>query len=171
MEQSTPAIRIKCERHFALGRQTPLPTTPQIPGAFAPAVAPPAPAKPLCSVGPPGFAPRSEAPASTGNCSPDCRDVAEGSDNPYAHRFPCLRSDFEPIKIQLRPLKEAPQRKSKQNRCGYSASVRHTRHSDSTDFVRDNSVNTRAVSQQPPPLLPNPLPERMDKNTPDEDGF
>ena len=71
------------------------------------------------NVGPPGCARRSEAPAPRGVCSPDCRVVAEGSEIRYAHRFPCLKSDFEPIKIWLRTFNDAPQPKSKQNRYGY----------------------------------------------------
>ena len=43
-EQNTPAIRIERERPFAVAGQTPLPTTPQIPGAFVSTIAPPAPA-------------------------------------------------------------------------------------------------------------------------------
>jgi len=89
----------------------------------------------------------------------------------YAHWFPCLKSDFEPIKILSRPLNDAPQPKSKQNHCGYCESVRHTRHSDCPDFLRDYTVNTRAASQQPPPPPSNPLPERIDEDVPGEDGF
>ena len=47
--------------------------------------------------------------------------------------------------------------------------MRHTRHSDCSDFLRDYSVNTRAVSQQPPPLPPNPLRGRIDEDMPGED--
>jgi len=94
VEQNTPAICIERARPFAVAGQTPLPTTPQIPGAFVSTIAPPAPAKPSGNVGPPGFTRRSEALAPTGVCSPDCRVVAEGSDIRYSHRFPCLKSDF-----------------------------------------------------------------------------
>jgi len=90
VEQNTPAIRIEPEPPFAVAGQTPLPTTPQISGAFVATSAPPAPAKPSGNVGPPGFARRSEALAPTGVCSPDSRVVAEGSDIRYSHRFPCL---------------------------------------------------------------------------------
>jgi len=145
--------------------------TPQIPGSFTSAVALPAPAKPLGNVGLPVLVPRSEAPAASGVCSPDCRVVAEGSDIRYAHRFPCLKSDFEPINIWSRSLKDTPQPKSQQNRYGYCESVRHTRYSDCPDFLRDYEVNTLAVMQQPPPPLLNPLPERMDQDVPGEDGF
>ena len=149
----------------------PLPTTPQVPGAFESAIAPPAPAKPSGNVGPSGFTRRSEALAPTGVCSPDCRVVAEGSDIRYEHRFPCLKSDFEAFNIWSRPRNDAPQPKSKQNRCGYCESVRHTRHSDCPDLLRDYAVNTRPASQQPPPPPSNPLPERMDEDVPGEDGF
>jgi len=106
-----------------------------------------------------------------GVCSPDCRVVAEGSDIRYAHRFRWLKSDFERNKIWSRPLNDAPLPKSQQNRCGYYESVRHTRHSDCPDFLSDYAVNTRAASQQPPPLPSNPLPERKDEDVPGEDGF
>jgi len=171
VEQNTPVICIERERPFAVAGQTPLPTTPQVPGAFVLAIAPPAPAKPSGNVGPRGFTRRAEALAPTGVCSPDCRVVAEGSDIRYAHRFSCLKSDFEAINIWLRPRNDAPQPKSKQNRCGYCDSVRHNRHSDCPDFLRDYAVNTRAASQQPPPPPSNPLPERMDEDVPGEDGF
>jgi len=170
VEQNTPAIRIERERPFAVAGQTPLPTNPQVPGAFVSAIAPPAPAKPSGNVGPSGFTRRSEALAPTGVCSPDCRVVAEGSDINYAHRFPCLKSDFEVINIWSRPRNEAPQPKSKQNRCGYCDSVRHTRHNDCPDSLRDYAVNPRAATQQPPPPPSNPLPERMDEDVPGEDG-
>jgi len=55
LEQNTPAIRIKRERPFAVAGQTPLPTSPQVPGAFVSAIAPHAPAMPSGNVGPPGF--------------------------------------------------------------------------------------------------------------------
>jgi len=42
VEQNTPAIRMERERPFAVAGQTPLPTTPQVPGAFVSAMAPPA---------------------------------------------------------------------------------------------------------------------------------
>jgi len=171
VEHNTPAICIEGERPFAVAGQTPLPTTPQVPGAFVSAIAPPAPAKPSGNVGPPGFTRRSEPPAPPGVCSPDCRVVAEGSDIRYAHRFPCLKSNFELIKIWSRPLNDAPQPKSKQNRCGYCESVRHTRHSDCPDFLNDYAVSTRAASHQPPAPPSNPLPERMDKDVQGEDAF
>ena len=170
-EQITPAIRIECERPFAVGGQTPLPSTPQVPCACVSAIAPPAPVKPSGNVGPPGFSRRSEAPAPTGVCSPDPRVVAEGRDIRYKHRFPCPKSEFEPIQVWSRPLNHVPPPKSKQNRCGYCESVRHVRHTDCPDFLRDSAVNTCAASQQPPPLLSNPLPERMDEDVPGEDGF
>jgi len=94
VEQNMPAICIERERPFAVGGQTPLPTTRQIPGAFGSAIAPLAPAKPSGNVGPPGFTRRSVALAPRGVCSPDCRVLAEGSDIRYEHRFPCLKSDF-----------------------------------------------------------------------------
>jgi len=97
--------------------------------------------------------------------------VAEGSDIRYKHRFPFLKSDFVPIQIWSRPLNDTAQPNSKQNRWGYCASARHTRHSDCPDFLRDYAVNTRAASQQPPPPPSNPLPERMDEDVPGEDGF
>ena len=97
--------------------------------------------------------------------------MAQARDIRYAHRFPCLKSDFEPIKIWLRPLNNAPEPKSKHNRCGYCESVRHTRHSDCPDYLRDYAVNTRAASQQPPPPPSNPLPETMEEDLPGEDGF
>jgi len=115
VEQTMPAICIERERPFAVAGQTPLPTTPQVPGAFPSAVGPSAPAKPSGNVGPPGFARRSEVPAPTAVCSPDCRVVAEGSNIRYAHRFPSLKSDFEPIKIWSRPLNNTHQPKPKQN--------------------------------------------------------
>jgi len=142
--------------------QTPLPTTPEVPGSYVSAIAPPAPANPSGNVRPPRPTQRSEALGTTGACSPDCRVVAEGSDIRYAHRFPCLKSDFEAINIWSRPRNDASQPKSKQNQCGYCESVRHTRHSDCPDFLRDFAVNTRAASQQPAPPPSNPLPERMD---------
>ena len=171
VEQNTPAIRIERERPFAVAGQTPLPTTPQVPVAFVSAIAQPAPAKTSGNVGPPGLTTRSKALAPTGVCSPDCRVVAKGSDILYAHRFPCIKSDFEGINIWSRPRNEAPQPKSQQNRCGYCESVRHTRHSDCPDFLRDYADNTRASSQQPPPPQSNPLPERIDEDPPGEDGF
>jgi len=171
VEQNTPAIHIEREQPFAVAGQTPLPPTPQVPGAFVSAIAPPAPAKPLGIFGPPGFTRRSQALAPTGVCSPDCCVIAERSDIRDAHRFPCLKSDFEVINIWSRPRNEAPQPKSKQNRCGYCESVRHTRHSDCPDCLSDYAVNTRAASQQPPPPPSNPLPERMDEDVPGEDGF
>jgi len=134
VEQNTPAIRIEREQPFAVAGQTPLPSTPQVPGAFVSEIAPPAPAKPSGNVAPPGFTQRSEALAPTGVCSPDCRVVAEGSDIRYEHRFPCLKSDFKAINIWSRPRNDPPQPKSKQNRCGYCESIRHTRHSDCPDF-------------------------------------
>ena len=111
VEQNTRAIRIERERPFAVARQTPLPTTPQVPGAFVSAIAPPAPAKPSVNVGPSGFSRRSQALAPTGVCSPDCRVVAEGSDIRYEHRFTCLKSDFEAINIWSRPRNDAHQPK------------------------------------------------------------
>jgi len=155
-EQNTPAIHIERERPFAVAGQTPQPTTPQVPGAFVSAIAPDAPANPSGNIGPPGFARRSEAPASRGACSPDCRVVAERSDIRYAHRFPCLKSDFELIQTLSRPLNDTPQPKSNQNLCGYGESVRHTRHNDCPDFLRDYAINTRAASQQSPPQPSNP---------------
>ena len=113
VEQNTPAIRIERERPFAVAGQTPLPTTPQIPGAFVSTIAPPAPAKPSGNVGPPGVARRSEAVAPTGVCSPDCRVVAEGSDIRFSDRFPYLKSDFEAINIWSRPRNDAPPAKVK----------------------------------------------------------
>jgi len=115
VEKNTPAIHIERERPFAVAGQTPLPTTPQVPGAFVSAIALPAPAKPSGNVGPPGLTQRSDVLAPTGVCSPDCRVVAEGSDIRYAHRFPCLKSDFEAINIWSRPRNDALQPKSKQN--------------------------------------------------------
>ena len=171
LEQNTPAIRIERERPFAVAGQTPLPTTPQVPGAFVSAIASPVPAKPSGNVGPSGFTRRSEALAPTGVCSPDCRVMAEGSDIGYEHTFPCVKSDFEAINIWSRPRNDAPQPKSKQNRYEYCESVRHNRHSDCPDFLRDYAVNTRAASQQPPPPPSNPLPERMAEDVPGEDGF
>jgi len=170
VEQNTPAIGIERERPFAVPGQTPLPTIPQVPGGFVSAIAPPAPAKPSGNGGPPGFSRRSEAPAPTGVCSPDCMVVAEGSDIRYVHRFPFLKSDFDPIQIRSRPLNHTPPPKSKQNQGGYCDSVRYTRHSDCPDFLRDYPVNTHAGSQQPPPPS-NPLPEGMDEDVPGEDGF
>jgi len=108
VEPNKLAIRIERERPFAVAGQTPLPTTPQVPGAFVAAIAPPAPAKPSGNVGPPGFTRRSEALAPRGIGSPDCRVVAEGSDIRYAHRFPCLKSDFEAMNIWLRPKNDTP---------------------------------------------------------------
>jgi len=171
VEQNTRAIRIERERPCAVAGQTPLLTTPQVPSAFVSARVLPAPAKPSGNVGPSGFTQRPEALVPTAVCSPDCRVVAEGSDIRYALRFPCLKSDFEAINIWSRPKNDAPQPKSKQNRCGYCESVRHTRHSDCPDFLRDNQVNSRAASQQPPPPLSNTLPERMDEDVLGEDGF
>jgi len=171
VEQKTPGIRIERERPLAVARQIALPTTPQVPGAFVSAIPPPVPAKPSGNVGPPGFTRRSEALAPTRVCSPDCRVVAKGSDISYVHRVPCLKSDHEAINIWSRPRNDAPQQKSKQNRCGYCESVRHTRHSDCPDFLRDYVVNTRAASQQPPPPPSNPLLERMDEDVLGEDGF
>jgi len=109
VEQNTLAIQIEREPPFAVAGQTPLPTTPQVPGAFVSAIAPPAPAKPSGNVGPSGFTRSSEAPAPTGVCSPDCRVVAEGSDIGYEHRFSCLKSDLEAINIWSRPRNDAPQ--------------------------------------------------------------
>ena len=166
-----PAIRIEQERPFAVAGQTPLPTTPQVPGAFVSEIAPPAPAKPSGHVGPPGFSRRSQAPAPIGVCSPNCRVVAEGSDIRYKHRFPLHKSDFEPIQVWSRPLNDVPPPKSKQNQCGYCESVRHVRHSDCPNFVRDYTLNTRTASQQAPPPPSNRLPERMDEDVPGEDGF
>ena len=97
--------------------------------------------------------------------------MPEGSDIRYAHRFPYLNSDFEAINIWSRTGNDAPQPKSKQNRCGYCERVRHTRHSDFPDFLNDYAVNTRAAGQQPPPPPSNPLPERMDESVTGEDGF
>jgi len=97
--------------------------------------------------------------------------MAEGRDIRYEHRFPCLKSDFEAINIWSRPRNLAPQPKSKQNRCGYCESVRHTRDSYCPDFLRVYAVNTRAASQQPPAPPSNPLPEGMDEDVPGEDGF
>jgi len=90
-------------------------------------------------------------PAPTGVCSPNFRVVAEGIDIRYTHRFPCVKSDFEPIKCWLRPFNDTPQPKSKQNRCGYCECVKHIRHSDCPDSLRDYAVDTRATSLQPPP--------------------
>ena len=125
VEHNMPAIRIERERPFAVAGQTPLPTTPQVPGAFVSAIARPAPGKPSGNIGPPGFTRRSEALAPTGVCFPDYRVLAEGSDIRYLHRFPCLKSAFEAINIWSRPRNDAPQPKSKQNRCGYCESIRH----------------------------------------------
>jgi len=110
-------------------------------------------------------------PAPKGVCSPDCRVVAKGSYIRYVHRFPCLKSDFELIKIWSRSLNNTPPPKAKQNRWGYCESVRHTRYSNYPDLLRDYAVNTCATSQQPPPPLSNPLPERMDEDVPGEDCF
>ena len=49
--------------------------------------------------------------------------------------------------------------------------MRHTRHTECPDFLRDYSVNRCAVSLEPPSPLANPLPERMDEDLPAEDGF
>jgi len=154
VEQNTPAIRIERERRFAVPGQTPLPTTPQIQGAFVSTIAPPAPAKPSGNVGPPGFARRSEAVAPTGVCSPDCRVVAEGSDIRYSHRFRCLKSDFEAINIWSRHRNDAPHPKSKQNRCGYCECVRHTTHSDCPGFYETMRLTLL-------PLANNLLPHRL----------
>jgi len=168
VERNTLAICIERERPFAVAGQTPPPTTPLVPGAFVSAI--PAPAKPSGNVGPPGFAGRSEAPALRGVCSPDHRVVAEGSDIRYAHRFPCLKSDWKLSKISLRPLNNARQPKSKLNGCGYCESVRHTRHSDCPEFLRDYAVNSCGAWQQRPPPPSTPLPERMDEDLPGEHG-
>ena len=106
-----------------------------------------------------------------GVCSPDYGVVAEGSDIRYKHRFPSLKSDFEPIQVWSRPLNDVPPPKSKQNRCGYCESVRHVRHSDCPDFLRDYVVNTHATIQQPPPPPYNPFSERIDEDVPGEHGF
>jgi len=171
VEQNTPAIHIEREQPFVVAGQTPLPTTSQVPGAFVSAIDPPAPAKHAGNVGPPGFTRTSEALPPMGVCSPDSRVVGEGSDIRYAHRFPCHLSDFEAINIWSRRRNDPPHPKSKQNRCGYCESVRHTRHSDCPDFLRDYVVNTRAASQQPPSPPANPLPERMDEEVRGEDAF
>jgi len=113
VEQNTTAIRIERERPFAVAGQTGPPFTPQVPGAFVSAIARPAPATPAGNIGPPGFARRSEGLALTRVCSPDCRAVAEGSYIGYAHRFPCLKSDFQAINIWSRPRNDAPELKSK----------------------------------------------------------
>ena len=73
VEQITPAICIEREQPFAVAGQTPLPTTPPVPGAFVLAMASPTPAKPSGNVAPPGFAGMSEALAPTGVCSLDSR--------------------------------------------------------------------------------------------------
>jgi len=159
VEQNTPAIRNEWERPFAVAGQTPLPTTPQVPGACVPAI------------GPPGFTRRSEALGPTSVCSPDYRVVAEGSDIRYAHRVSCLNSDIEAINVWSRPRNEAPQPNSILNICGFCESVRHTRDSDCPDFLNNYAVNTRAARQQPPPPPSNPLPERIDEDMPAEDGF
>jgi len=171
LEQNTPAIRIEREPRFAVAGQTPLPTTPQVSAAFVSAIALPAPAKPSGNVGPSSFTRRAAALALMGVCSHDCRVVAEGSDFRYEHRFPCLKSALEAINIWSRPSNDAPQPKSKLNRCGYCESVRHTRHSDRPDFLKDYAVNTRAARQLSSPPLSNPLPERIDEDVPGEDGF
>jgi len=171
VEQNTPAIRIERERHFAVAGQTPLPTSPPVPGAFVSAIAPRAPAKPSGNVGPPGFTGMSEALAPTGVCSPHCKVVAEISDIRYGHRFPGLKSDFEAINICSRNRNATSQPKSKQNRGGYCESVRHTRHSDCPDCSRDYAVNTCAASRQSPPPPSNPLPERIDEKVRGENGF
>jgi len=80
VEYCTLGICIQRGRPFAVAGQTPPRTTSQIPAAFASAVIPPALVQPSGNVGPPGFGPRSEAPAPTGVCSPHCRVVAVGSD-------------------------------------------------------------------------------------------
>jgi len=90
VEQNTPLIPIEQEPPFAVAGQTPLPTTPHVPDAFGSAVALPVPAKSSGNVGPPGLARRSQPPAPTRVCSPDVRDVAEGSDIRYANWLPCL---------------------------------------------------------------------------------
>ena len=159
MEQITPAIRIERDRPFAVAGQTPLPITPQIPGAFVSAIAPPAPAKSSGNVGPSGLSRRSEAPVPMGLYSRDCRVVAERSYIRNRHRFPFLKSDFEPIQVWSRPLNDVPPPRSKKNPCGYCESVRHTRHSDCPDYLSEYAVNTRAASQQPPLPLSYPLPE------------
>ena len=171
VEQNTPAKLIERQQPFAVAGQTTLPTTPQVPGAIAWAVATPAPAQSLGNVGPPGLARRSEAPAPTVVCSLHCRVVAEGSDIAYADRLPCLKSDFETIKIRLRPLNHAPQAKSNQTRCRYCQSVRHTSHNDCPDFLEGYAVNTRAAIQQPPPLTSNPLAERIYEDVRGEHSF
>jgi len=93
----------------------------------------------------------SRAPAPTEVCCLECIVLAEGSDIRYAQMFPYLNCDFEPIKNWLRALKDTPRIKSKQNGCGYRERMRYTRHSACPDSLRDYWVNTRAVSQQPPP--------------------
>ena len=108
VEQYTPAILIKQERTFAIAGQTPLPTTPQVTGAFVLAIAPPVLGRPSGNVGGLSFARRLEAPAPIGACSPDCRIVAEGSDIRSAYRLPSLKSDLDLIKIWWRPLNDAP---------------------------------------------------------------
>ena len=108
VEQITRAIRIERERPFAVPRQTPQPTTRQVPRAFVSAFAQLAPAKPSGTVGPPGLSRRSEAPARMGACSPDCSVVAAGSEIGYKHRFQCLKSHFEPIQVWSRPLHDVP---------------------------------------------------------------
>ena len=75
------------------------------------------------------------------------------------------------INIWSRPRNDAPQPKAQQNRYGYCQSVRHTRHSDCPDFLRDYAVNTRPASQQPPPPPSNPLPVKMNQDMAGEDGF
>ena len=49
--------------------------------------------------------------------------------------------------------------------------MRHIRNSDSSDFLRDYAVNTRAAGQHPPLPPSNPLPVRMDEDVPGEDSF
>jgi len=49
--------------------------------------------------------------------------------------------------------------------------VRHTRHIHCPDFLSDYAANTCAASQQAPPPLSDPLPERIDTDVPGEDGF
>ena len=129
IKQRTLAMWIQRKRPFGVAGHTPLPTTPQIPGARAQAVAPPTPTQPSGNTSPVGFSPKATRPALARVCSPGCRALAEGSNIRSAHRIPCLKSNFKGWKSQYNSSKEASKCKSKCNWAGCRESVRHTRHS------------------------------------------
>ena len=131
VEPMTPLILVEAELPFHVGASTPLPATPDNPTAFAPATGPAAPAKPWGNLGWGRF-PGPAAQSVTPYYSAGRRIAGEGSEPPWTHWVPGLRSEGEHIGLSLSA--EPQPSKLKKICCPYCEASTHIALDDCWDF-------------------------------------